>query len=123
MENTSNVFLNSLALSDKVGLIDFFDAYEKKHSGGSTTKKMVAEHRPRYYKKITVQANTLDEYVLEHNFPTIVKIDVEGGEYNVLKGAEIMIKRKRPIIIAELWGGKNWSMYAQPVVGLLDSWG
>ncbi|MCP6726789.1 MAG: FkbM family methyltransferase [Patescibacteria group bacterium] len=123
MENISNIFLNNFALSNKKGLISFFDAYGKRHSGGSTIMKTVAEQRPQYYQQITIQASTLDEYVKKHTLPTIIKIDVEGGEYKVLKGSEAMIRHSKPLIITELWGGENWSIYAQPVLDLLDSWG
>ena len=123
MKGINDIFLNDVALSNTAGSISFFDGYGKRHSGWSTAMHAVAEQKPRYFKHITVQSSTLDKYVIDHASPTIVKIDVEGGEYNVLKGAETMIRRSKPMIIAELWGGENWSMYAQPVVDVLHTWG
>ena len=36
-----------------------------------------------------------------------IKIDVEEYEFNVLKGAEELIKRNRPLMYCELWEGEN----------------
>lgn len=36
-----------------------------------------------------------------------VKIDVEEYEYNVLKGAEKLIQKNRPVIYCELWESEN----------------
>jgi FkbM family methyltransferase len=38
---------------------------------------------------------------------TAMKIDVENFEYHVLKGAENLIKRHRPVIYCELWDNEN----------------
>jgi hypothetical protein len=34
-----------------------------------------------------------------------IKIDVEGYEYLVVKGAQELIKKNKPVIYCELWGG------------------
>ena len=36
-----------------------------------------------------------------------IKIDVEGHEYEVLEGAELLIKKDRPIIIMETFNTKK----------------
>jgi len=38
---------------------------------------------------------------------TAMKIDVENFEYHVLKGAENLIKKHRPVIYCELWENEN----------------
>lgn len=55
----------------------------------------------------------------------LLKIDVEGYEFDVVRGAEHSIKRNRPVIVieqkrnnAERYGWKQWD-----AVGLLKDWG
>jgi len=62
--------------------------------------------------KTTVKCVTLDSFCKMHNLsPSLIKIDVEGHEFNVIKGAKSVIKSRRPYIIFELieqfWGEKR----------------
>ncbi|MCL4415648.1 MAG: FkbM family methyltransferase [Actinobacteria bacterium] len=53
--------------------------------------------------KTTVKCVTLDSFCKMHNLsPNLIKIDVEGHEFNVIKGAESIIRNRRPYIIFEL---------------------
>ena len=68
-------------------------------------------------------ARTLDSFAL----PQIdfLKIDCEGYEYFILKGAEQTVRRDRPCIVVEQKPGKG-SMYGlddRDAVKLLQSWG
>lgn len=49
----------------------------------------------------TAQIITLDSYVREKNLPRVdcIKLDVEGAELDVLKGASTTIKRWKPILL------------------------
>jgi FkbM family methyltransferase len=52
---------------------------------------------------IIVPAVTLDDFVAAGGLvPQMVKIDVEGGEYEVLCGGNRLFARERPLIIAEV---------------------
>jgi FkbM family methyltransferase len=93
-----NTFLNEVALSDKAGETDFFDREISRHSGGSSLIKLQYFLK---YKVIKVKTTILDDYILNHKPPTIMKIDVEGGESLVLKGALKLLKKYSPIIIME----------------------
>lgn len=95
-----NTFLNQVALSDKTGEIDFYDREVDRHSGGSS---LIKHSHFRKYNVIKVRATTLDEYILDHKPPTIIKIDVEGGEPFVLRGAFKLLKKHNPIIIMEFF--------------------
>lgn len=51
----------------------------------------------------TVKTDTLDEFVKKNNVtPTVIKIDVEGHELAVLKGAEQTIAKHKPTLIIEI---------------------
>jgi FkbM family methyltransferase len=52
---------------------------------------------------IDVPAVTLDDFVANGGpIPQLVKIDVEGGEYDVLRGGEDLFSTQRPLIVAEV---------------------
>ena len=52
-------------------------------------------------KGTAVECRTLDSYLMELPVPTLVKIDVEGGEVDVLKGAKAMMMIVKPVIYME----------------------
>ncbi len=93
-----NTFLNEVALSDKIGEIEFFDREISRHSGGSS---LIKHQHFLKYKVIKVKTTTLDYYISNHKPPTIMKIDVEGGESLVLKGGLELLKKYSPMIIME----------------------
>jgi FkbM family methyltransferase len=55
---------------------------------------------------IVVEAVTLDHFAADHPSPTVVKIDVEGAEEEVLKGAEEVFRRSKPTLICEVHNGR-----------------
>lgn len=52
-----------------------------------------------YETEVTTVDNLVRKYSLE---PGFIKIDVEGLEYSVLKGAKTTLEKKRPVILSEL---------------------
>lgn len=50
---------------------------------------------------ISVQVVTLDEYFANRRKPTLLKIDVEGAELDVFKGADRLLTETRPAILFE----------------------
>jgi FkbM family methyltransferase len=55
---------------------------------------------------IVVEAVTLDRFAEDHRPPAVVKIDVEGAEVEVLKGAEGVFRRSKPTLICEVHHGR-----------------
>jgi len=56
------------------------------------------------YNEIEVEAIPLDDLIQEYNLTkpiSIIKIDVQGPEYEVIMGADLIIKKFKPIIIFE----------------------
>jgi FkbM family methyltransferase len=59
--------------------------------------------------EITVQTRRLDQVIPLETPISLIKIDVEGGEFDVLRGAEAILKRWKPALIFEC--GKGASNY------------
>lgn len=66
---------------------------------------------------IEVQTITLDEFVQNHRPPTLVKVDVEGGESEVLKGAIWTFEIVRPLLICEVHDEANRQFVTQMLKG------
>jgi FkbM family methyltransferase len=49
-----------------------------------------------------VRVTTLDEYARQVTSPDVIKIDVEGFEFEVLRGAVDLLGDKRPVFMAEV---------------------
>jgi FkbM family methyltransferase len=56
---------------------------------------------------IQVSAVSLDDYTLSQPSPDFLKCDVEGAEVEVFRGAERLLKEKRPGIICEMHSEEN----------------
>lgn len=95
----SNVFLNNIALADKSGKALFCKA-------PTTLIDDVKKFYRKHSEEIEVSMTTLDEYVLNHQKPTLIKMDVEGAEHLILKGGERFFKDNSSIIVMEVLGDK-----------------
>jgi len=60
--------------------------------------------------ELTVEVKTLDELLPAGTAPAVLKIDVEGGELDVLKGAERLLSEAHPTIVFE-WGAAAAGAY------------
>ena len=89
----ANIRLMPFALSDESGW-----AYFSSHlgsNGGIVTKQTVASQGHG----IIIPVFTLDGLALPN--VDVLKVDVEGAEYKVLRGGEALLTRSRPAIVSE----------------------
>lgn len=71
--------------------------------------------------KTEVRCVTLDEYARDHRPPTVIKIDVEGGEKRLIAGGVETIRAAKPVIAMEVWGGAAGERFSLPACrALLD---
>ena len=94
-----NIQLNNLGLGNEEGSFHIATVNE----GNQGMNRIVGEHSDlKNLRKIEV--TTLDNYVEKNHLKKInlIKIDVEGFEYNVLMGALNVIKNNHPIFFIEL---------------------
>ena len=50
---------------------------------------------------VEISARSIDSYMMNYPLPSLIKIDVEGHELEVLKGALVMLKTVKPILYFE----------------------
>ena len=78
------------------------------------------------YLEIDVQTQTLDYFCFSNNIKCIdlLKLDTEGNEFNVLKGAEKLLSENRiKVIYTEISGTKkNFNDKVKKIVNLLNSY-
>jgi len=92
-----SVEVHECAAGDASGEISFF--IDLKQSGYSSLGK-AAHVKADRLRAITVQVKRLDEIVLTNDADAI-KIDVEGAELGVLRGAINLLKKCRPVVMFE----------------------
>lgn len=51
---------------------------------------------------LKVKTNTLDEEMESHSPPALLKLDIEGGEFDVLRGGPRLLDRHRPLVVSEM---------------------
>ena len=56
--------------------------------------------------QIAVPARTLDSIAGSHSLPDLIKMDVEGAELEVLRGAPQILSARRPVLLIELHSGE-----------------
>ncbi|MDQ8153453.1 MAG: FkbM family methyltransferase [Gemmatimonadota bacterium] len=88
-----------VALGDTMGTVEFVQALDSPaRSGFRRTEYPTARERTR---TISVRVERLDDLVAPTAPLSFIKIDVEGAEYQVLRGAKATIQRDRPVIVFE----------------------
>ncbi|WP_095047613.1 FkbM family methyltransferase [Pseudomonas sp. Irchel s3h9] len=103
------VTLNNMALSDYTGFSEFTYAEGSPEESGLVEREF---NNPDSAKpsKINVKVDTLDNYTQSLTSVSFIKIDIEGGEINCLRGAEVTISKFRPIIALE-YGELTYKAY------------
>lgn len=74
-----------------------------------------------YDKEFVVKGVTIDSYVEQNNLDVgFIKIDVEGGEQDLLKGAINTIKTQKPILFVSIYHSPNDFFNIKPWIESLD---
>lgn len=118
-ENLANVIVNHLAVSDKEGLVALH-VYDDEHSGwNSLADRPLHKYGVAMQVKTVeqVEATTIDQYCSLNDISHIdlLKVDVEGAEYQVLLGARRMFLAKKIRCCAFEYGQTTFDMGNRPV--------
>lgn len=101
------------ALSDKTGTTTF--QLVKNAPAYSGINKRKYDIKDPEIEEIQVELRTLDEIIPKDLKIGFIKIDVEGGEFDVLKGGKDLIKRNQPFVIFEFGLGASDYYGTKPV--------
>ena len=113
----------SLALGSAASTQTFFQVT----SGDTTRGGLRPPTSSDRVSEISVETTRLDDYVSQ--FPLqrvdLVKLDVEGGEREVLGGASLVLTKFRPIFICEVLDATTlaWGYNAREIILMLQSYG
>ncbi len=88
-----NVTVERVGVSDKSGIRDFYVPSE------NSPEASLVPHADACSYQIPVVA--LDDFFPAHQRVALLKIDVEGGELDVLRGAERILRQHRPVLLME----------------------
>jgi FkbM family methyltransferase len=119
--DASKVHVYDLALSDSVGTSSF--NYVVSNPGYSGLKKRRYDRVDEIDRSIEVRTDLLDNVIARENIGRVafIKIDVEGAEYLVMKGAESTIRKDKPVIVFEhgLGGSEYYGTRPEDVFSFL----
>jgi FkbM family methyltransferase len=121
LNGSSNVRVESYALGSSQSKADLF-LVEGGEDGCNSLRPPVVSGTT---KTVSVNVISLDDYLLKSGIESIdfVKLDVEGGELEVLRGATNLINgRARPVFFVEVQDIRTrpWGYPAYEIVQLLD---
>lgn len=110
LNGLENVDAYNIAISDKTDTIELAmpDYNKEENIGGFSLDPFVKSKTPTTEGiKRLVDVTTIDDLNLDN--VCMIKIDVEGLEYNVLQGAQETLKRcNYPALIFEAWTQYDW---------------
>ena len=93
-----HVTIRNYALSDRKGQSTFNYVITNPAYSGLIKRNYDRQEKDT---EIIVQTQTLDHLMENHPKIDLIKIDVEGGEYQVLLGAKSCLQRDKPVVIFE----------------------
>lgn len=94
-----------VALAAENGISDFVIVPEAPAYSG--LRERTYPSGVRHLEKIQVQVRRLDDVLPPDYCPHLIKIDVEGAEWEVLKGAENILRRCHPVLLFEFGRGAS----------------
>lgn len=106
-----NVLIKSLALGDKTGFVDFHYVTNNDYYSGIKEQQGIPEGAKESAIKISVPLSTLDIEVQSEKKVRFMKLDLEGGEYHALIGAQRIMSEDRPLIVFENGREKSATVY------------
>ncbi len=96
-----NVLIRSVAIGDKTGFVEFHYVIDCDYRSGIKEQHGIPENFKGSAVKISVPLSTLDREVDGEKRVRFIKLDLEGGEYHALRGAERIMNMDKPLIVFE----------------------
>jgi len=113
----TNISLEQTALSDRTGLAEF--VLEDNSATSHLAEYEITHGASSRKSAIKVNTMRLDDYCSRNKiFPNVIKLDVEGAEVLVLKGAQAVLTSARPSLIIST----HSESLKNEVIGLLEGY-
>jgi FkbM family methyltransferase len=99
LNNFKNIVYRNFGISEVSG--KFINFYESHNDWESS----VTHNKFKNYKILKIQTTTIDKELSKKklsNFAVIIKLDIEGNEFNAIQGGKDVILKYEPLIIIEL---------------------
>lgn len=118
--NLQNLKICNTALSNIIGDVLFLQDTLTSATGcvEGKDKPWIEQYLNSPAKEIRVKTNTLDSVVSDDKTPSLIKIDVEGHELEVLQGGRNTLSEAKPLLIIESFPPKQLT-----VLSLLEKLG
>lgn len=108
LESSYEIIKTGLTSIDKTGILKFNDSGSAGLSIKNKTDIQGAEISE-------VKLNTLDQVVAEYGFhPRVIKADIEGACFDMIKGAKETLKKFRPILSLAIYHNPEEFYYVKP---------
>jgi FkbM family methyltransferase len=92
-------------------------------SGFNSMNSLQLPHLDGTVAEVSIETRRLDDYITEKKMARLdlVKIDIEGGELQALRGAQDTLRRFRPLVVCEVldWVTAPWGYPARAIVSHL----
>jgi FkbM family methyltransferase len=99
LNNFRNIDYRNLAISEVSGkFISFYESYNDWESS-------VTHNKFKNNKIVNIETTTIDQELSKKdlsNFAVIIKLDIEGNEFNAIEGGKVSILKYEPLITIEL---------------------
>lgn len=99
LNNFRNIDYRNLAISEVSGkFISFYESYNDWESSATHNKF-------KNNKIVNIETTTIDQELSKKdlsNFAVIIKLDIEGNEFNAIEGGKVSILKYEPLITIEL---------------------
>jgi len=119
-----NTKVEAVAISDVSGEVEFHDTFLSNKSGMSSLFSDIASGTPRgTYDVISIPATTLDEYIVSHEVPIIIKMDVMNADYLVFRGAKKLFTEHSPVLALRIYNTPLATPRTKMSLALLKEYG
>lgn len=119
-----HVIIEPLAVGAEPGQATLFIP-SRKDSGFNSLQP--ADDVRSHAEPVAVELTTIDGYLARSPIDRVdlIKLDIEGGELNALKGASETIAAKKPVVLCEVEDERTlpWGYKAEEIIDLLEAQG
>ncbi len=116
LNEIKNIHIINCAVGEERSVKKFYFTIDPKCKGGGAWGSLLNNPMANTDKALDVQVEKLDELCKDLKSISLIKIDIEGYEYNALKGAKEIIRKTQPTISFEV----NLSKWADLEVRVSD---